>query len=916
MRWSRTFAAALVLASAPWAQQLGVDPAARLVGMADANRDGDIAAEEWAAFVSGLEAAEDGTLDRHYALGLVVFEDLDRDGRYTVKDVELGLGPVTEDGANTPSGRSGGITRVFLRALADADGSGGISQAEADALYASAQADAEGVIGTAARAEWVRRIEAMPPPPENNRGAMVPPVILAGFLPALDADANGRLSLDDANALHRMRDANGDGLVTAAELATRPTPADATGAGRGTGRRVGRGVEPLMPWQRSLEDALALVERTGKPLLICVNLDGESASESLAFRRYRDPEFVALASGFIPVLASPTQRELRERDDRGRRLPDRRFGRLLNAEHINIEPQLFERYFNGQRVAPRHVGVSPEGEILFDLFLLQDLSIIDRKLAEFTVQGEAPPSPDALTDEQLLWSPDALHREALEARFVAADEDQRVMLAGLALSAERSVQHPELVYLALRDPSPAVRRAAVATFGAVPAATPVDLISAAFAVAAGDAQLEAGLLAALEAIRVQADADGDTLRRGDVAYHQRVFRGLTTPCPQLDPVRWATLLHGAPAIPHPTVELDVAGAELGRLDEALRESPQDTALLLRRLEWLTHLARAQLASGGNPTFALEDAAAGCEEVLGLSPGDGRALGLQAWCYLMTARFEEAATSALAALPQLDRDAGTALAADTLYVLANARTRQLYSAIGANEAWPDEWVSQAHAAYQALVAHPLATEEHWTGYLDLLVSLRATGVQAEVVRRALASYPASERLHSYLRFQTLRDAGSRALEASYEADPLDAVDEGMRPTVDWYQGLASLVAAEHDVNNRDAEAAAAAYRRADEHFARSAAAAPGFAGSASHYRCLALAGLSRLQAAGGQLEQAVTSLVDGVRLAPTSAEQADGLGRTPLATARELRGSLRAAGQGELVSALESGLAEAGFAIGD
>ena len=61
---------------------------------------------------------------------------------------------------------------------------------------------------------------------------------------------------------------------------------------------------PLIAWQRDLDDAIALQRATGKPLLICVNMDGEPASESLAGVHYRDPEFAALTAGFIP---SPRQ---------------------------------------------------------------------------------------------------------------------------------------------------------------------------------------------------------------------------------------------------------------------------------------------------------------------------------------------------------------------------------------------------------------------------------------------------------------------------------------------------------------------------------------------------------------------------------------------------------------------------------
>ena len=46
----------------------------------------------------------------------------------------------------------------------------------------------------------------------------------------------------------------------------------------------------LIRWQRTWEDAQAVSKETGKPILICVNMDGEIASEHYAGVRYRRPE--------------------------------------------------------------------------------------------------------------------------------------------------------------------------------------------------------------------------------------------------------------------------------------------------------------------------------------------------------------------------------------------------------------------------------------------------------------------------------------------------------------------------------------------------------------------------------------------------------------------------------------------------
>ena len=50
----------------------------------------------------------------------------------------------------------------------------------------------------------------------------------------------------------------------------------------------------LVTWERSWDDALTVARETGKPILICVNMDGEIASEHYAGIRYRQPDIAAL----------------------------------------------------------------------------------------------------------------------------------------------------------------------------------------------------------------------------------------------------------------------------------------------------------------------------------------------------------------------------------------------------------------------------------------------------------------------------------------------------------------------------------------------------------------------------------------------------------------------------------------------
>src|SRR5262245_22450181 len=79
-------------------------------------------------------------------------------------------------------------------------------------------------------------------------------------------------------------------------------------------------------WQRSVDDALALAKATGRPLLLALNMDGESASDRIVYERYRDPAFVALTRRCVCLGASVFRHNARDHDDQGRRIPCPRFG--------------------------------------------------------------------------------------------------------------------------------------------------------------------------------------------------------------------------------------------------------------------------------------------------------------------------------------------------------------------------------------------------------------------------------------------------------------------------------------------------------------------------------------------------------------------------------------------------------------
>jgi hypothetical protein len=670
---------------------------------------------------------------------------------------------------------------------------------------------------------------------------------------------------------------------------------------------------PLMEWQRTLDDGLALSKETGKPLLICVNADGEPASENLAWGRYRDPAFVELARGFVCVLASPDRHWPRDRDDAGRRLTDPRFGRLVSSEHIDIEPLLYEAYFSGRRVAPRHVGVSPEGEVLFDLFLLNDLTKIDDALREHGVTGGEALDPASMSDDELLASVRASHRSALEARFVAAGDSARARLAAAALSADRAAQHPELVRMGLRDPEAEVRAAALDAVTANASGLPQGAWAGAFFAAqdlGGDASELAGAFA-----RAAGDMSDDD--RGKEARRLAVcFEGLSAPSQVVDLGVWRASLDGTPVLADVSPgadEFDAVVGKLQRLEVALGEAPEDPELLLALAREQIRFGRVQLAGGGNPSFTFQDAVASAGQAVEAGADDGRGHALLAWASWLAGEQEGAAAAAAQALPRLaGGGSGGDLEQRTLELFARVRRNAIYTALQDGDALEAAWVSDAVAAHEALSARTGTGEAEWKQYLELLGSVSAFHAQERALAIAIAQAPVSGDMHNWLRFQMLRDRGAAGLERAYGAPGLAGLGADTQPTVDWFRGLAVFVAAERFATDRAEDDAFGAYGRSAEHYTRSAEAAPDFVSSANHYIVLAHAARARILLAGDQLEQALAELVLAIEVAPENFEAVDGFGEGPATTTKAAREAFARERRDDLEAELKAALVEAGI----
>lgn len=143
-------------------------------------------------------------------------------------------------------------------------------------------------------------------------------------------------------------------------------------------------------WQRSLEDALELSRSSGRPLLVALNMDGESASERIVRERYRDPQFVAWTRRFVCVIGSVFRHSLVDHDRSGNRVPCPRLGEVTCGEHIALEPEIFTRFLAEPRVSPRHALIQPDGTKSADMYLLFDLRELDKVLAEAAGRAPAP----------------------------------------------------------------------------------------------------------------------------------------------------------------------------------------------------------------------------------------------------------------------------------------------------------------------------------------------------------------------------------------------------------------------------------------------------------------------------------------------------------------------------------------------
>lgn len=652
----------------------------------------------------------------------------------------------------------------------------------------------------------------------------------------------------------------------------------------------------LIPFQRSFEDAQAVAKETNKPILIVVNMDGEIASEHYAGVRYRQPEIAKLYEPYICVIASVYRHNPRDYDEQGNRILCPRFGSVTCGEHIAIEPALYDKYFEGKRIAPRHIMVEHQKEEVYDVYYAWDTDTVFNTVRDGIELREEKPNPP-ITDRPLLdrvASRAAEDRIFVEQTYRTADRETRrsILSRAAAIGGDTPL---EVLRLALFGLDPDLARMARRALAQSTQEGAIELIVEALRVPL-DAEEQQQLVAAL--VRL-----GQSFPRAQTL--AAVYQGLDGRQGAVNADAWSKALAAA----GPFSLRSARAAVEYRLDmssQALGAQPKDPK---PRLDYAEAMLELALDPGTEKRLAkafLQDARDAALQ--------GEALGGTGWAVHSVLAVSEhelgskeaAMQRAEAALASLPQDASSKNALFVLQLFAQGRQRQILESVRAKREWPSTWLSDVHNTYGLIARHPLGSDVDIVAHYDFLRALGAGGPSARIVEEGLTRYPDSWLLHDRQRARLLSERGTKAL-AEYYAQRVAA--SGATPAQVWYAGYAALVEAEYDKRGGKDVEAIEAYTRAIELFEASIARNPESRANSDHYIALCLAGRARIRMEQGELDAALDGLLQSLERRPEAAAFLDGLNLSPVDTGKQLRVKLREAKREDAAARIDAAFAK-------
>ena len=652
-------------------------------------------------------------------------------------------------------------------------------------------------------------------------------------------------------------------------------------------------------WQRTWQDAVKLSQQTKKPILVCVNMDGEIASEHYAGVRYRDPEIAKLFEPYVCVMASVYRHNPRDYDDQGKRIPCPRLGCVTCGEHIALEPFVYKKFLDGKRISPRHIMVELDGTEVYDVFYTWDTDSVFKTLKDGIANRKIKAPPIVKGDRSMqerIASPDSADREAIEKEFDAADPAlrQRMLDLGLATGTEVPL---ELLRQAAYGLDPDLAKKARAGMQQTKDPLAVELIADTLRGPLSKDERN-GLVNALDSF-------------SEVSTHARslatAHKGLDSSKSTIDGKKWQSVLVG-PAYSG-AAPVDRAAQAQAR-DSALANNPDDAAArldvaeasLLQALEVSTGNGRGRVRLAQQQrTLLLDDAKRHLDLAVAGGATGWRPSALQAVLLANRGRFREAHDLAATVMPQLPPDAPGSLAKELLQLFAHGRQFAIQKAVREKQKWPSEWMTDVHTAYSLLLKHPLGTEANVADHYDFLNFFRSPDTEI-VLKQGLERFPISAALHQRLRTQLLRQGGIKLLKAEY-ARMLARKDAPK--AMPWFAGYASLVAAEQHRRRQQPSQAQESYREALDHFSDYKTRTQNI--DAAHYEAMAHAGLARLALQKGDLDLTFSELQRVFAICPSAAAATDGLSITAMQTAEMLRGLAISQDERDLLARLAEAL---------
>jgi hypothetical protein len=652
----------------------------------------------------------------------------------------------------------------------------------------------------------------------------------------------------------------------------------------------------LIEFQRTWEDALAVAEETGKPILICVNMDGEIASEHYAGIRYRMPEIAKLYEPYVCVIASTYRHTPRDHDEQGHRIECPRFGSVTCGEHIAIEPILFEKYFDGQRVAPRHIMVELNGKETYDVFYAFDTDSVFKAISDGIANRKDKPKPIVKGDRSLVEkvkSRDQGDRKEVETAYQKGDRalKRSLMEAALQLGSEAPPELLRMAVLGFDENMSALARKALAQANNEEA---VALISEALRVPLDEPEREA-LVKALDRIGKKSE------RARTMAAAQR---GLGGKSKTVDVSAWTSSLEGAAY--RPALTSEQAATSLKEMDQAFAAKDAGPKLELAEAFLVEAEAKSKSPAPDRTIVnaLLEDSrrAARAAEAAGAEGWRvNMLLAVSEW-YL--GQPEEARRHAVLAAAHRPDDAKDWKAMVVLGLFADERRAGIRKALKAKTDWPKSWLTDVHAAYRVLAGHPDGTAAQVVAHYDFLLELDAKGEAARTLQAGIQRFPADNVLHNRLRVRALVDRGAQGLEDTYAA-LLKKEDAAI--DLHWFAGYASIVAAEYQRKNRKRRAALEAYGRAIAHYDDFIAADPDRRASADTFAALALGARARVHYERRANEEALADLIAAFERSPDTANKLDGLNLSAVDTAKMLKSRFQRLKKKNLEAELQAAL---------